>query len=161
MLPPSGRIPEYRYVRQIANSLDRRDCAAARTDPRRHGRLALFHPFPRRARRTAIHRVLHRQHLQPQHAARLCARGKQFFDWKEAQRFGLEDIEPVTVAAYIEQLGAEMAKPSIKQDLAAIRQLFDYLVTGGTLPSKPAGSLRGPKYVVKRGKTPVSDPRPG
>jgi hypothetical protein len=32
-----------------------------------------------------------------------------------------------------------MAKPSVKQHLAAIRQLFDYLVTGGILPSKPLG----------------------
>jgi integrase len=48
-----------------------------------------------------------------------------------------------------------MAKPSVKQHLAAVRQLFDYLVTGGILPSNPAGSVRGPKYVVTRGKTPV------
>jgi integrase len=61
----------------------------------------------------------------------------------------------MTVAAYIEQLGAEMAKPSVKQHLAGIRQLFDYLVTGGILPSNPAGAVRGPKYVVKRGKIPV------
>jgi site-specific recombinase XerC len=39
--------------------------------------------------------------------------------------------------------------------LAAIRQLFDYLVTSGILLSNPAGSVRGPKYVVTRGKTPV------
>jgi integrase/recombinase XerD len=43
----------------------------------------------------------------------------------------------------------------VKQHLAAIRQLFDYLVTGGILVSTPAGSVRGPKYVVTRGKTPV------
>jgi integrase/recombinase XerD len=30
---------------------------------------------------------------------------KQFFDWSEDRRLGLDDIEPVTVAAYIEQLG--------------------------------------------------------
>jgi site-specific recombinase XerC len=29
------------------------------------------------------------------------------------------------------------------------------LVTGGILPSNPAGSVRGRKYVVTRGKTPV------
>src|SRR5216683_8107421 len=51
--------------------------------------------------------------------------------------------------------GIVMAKPSVKQHLAAARQLFDYLVTGGILPSNPAGAVRGPKYVVKRGKTPV------
>jgi site-specific recombinase XerD len=45
----------------------------------------------------------------------------------------LEDIEPIAIAAYIEELGSEIAKPSVKQDLEAIRQLFDYLVTGGIL----------------------------
>ena len=59
---------------------------------------------------------------------------KQFFDWCEGHRLGLDDIEPIAISAYIEQLGAEMAKPSVKQHLAAIRQLFDYLVTGGILP---------------------------
>jgi site-specific recombinase XerC len=48
-----------------------------------------------------------------------------------------------------------MAKPSVKQQLAAIRQMFNYLVTGGILPINPAASVRGPKYVVRRGKTPV------
>jgi len=43
----------------------------------------------------------------------------------------------------------------MKQHLAAIRQLFDYLTTGGVLDVNPAASVRGPKYVVKRGKTPV------
>ena len=80
---------------------------------------------------------------------------RRFFDWCEDRGWRLEVIRPATVAAYIEQLGAEAAKPTVKQHLAAIRQLFDYLVTGGILASNPAGSVRGPKYVVKRGKTPV------
>ena len=48
-----------------------------------------------------------------------------------------------------------MARPSVKQVLAGIRQMFDYLVAGGILPVSPAASVRGPKYVSKRGKTPV------
>jgi site-specific recombinase XerD len=80
---------------------------------------------------------------------------KRFFDWCDRYHLKLEDIEPIAIAAYIEELGAEIAKPSVKQHLAAIRQLFDYLVTGGVLVSTPAGSVRGPKYVVTRGKTPV------
>ena len=80
---------------------------------------------------------------------------KRFFDWCDDHHLGLEDIEPIAIAAYIEELGAEVAKPSVKQHLAAIRQLFDYLVTGGVLVSTPAGSVRGPKFVVTRGKTPV------
>ena len=80
---------------------------------------------------------------------------KQFFEWCEDRRLRLERIDSVAVAAYIEQIGIDMAKPSVKQQLAAIRQMFDYLVTGGILLSNPAGSVRGPKYVVTRGKTPV------
>src|SRR6516164_4636590 len=68
---------------------------------------------------------------------------------------GLEDIEPIAISAYVEELGASIAEPSVKEHLAAIRQLFDYLVTGGVLVSTPAGSLRGPKFVVTLGKTPV------
>ena len=33
--------------------------------------------------------------------------------------------------------------------------VFDYLVTGGILPMNPASSVRGPKYTIKRGRTPV------
>lgn len=40
-------------------------------------------------------------------------------------------------------------------DLAGIRMLFNYLVSGGLLPNNPAAPVRGPKYVVKVGKTPV------
>jgi site-specific recombinase XerD len=39
--------------------------------------------------------------------------------------------------------------------LAAIRKLFDYLTTSGILEFNPASSVRGPKYVVRRGKMPV------
>jgi len=42
-------------------------------------------------------------------------------------------IRPNTVAGYVEQLAAGMARPSVKQHLAGIRQLFDYLVTGGII----------------------------
>jgi integrase/recombinase XerD len=80
---------------------------------------------------------------------------KRFFDWCDEHHLGLEDIEPIAISAYIEELGAEIAKPRVKQHLAAIRQLFDYLITGGILISTPAGSVRGPKYVVTRGKMPV------
>jgi site-specific recombinase XerD len=80
---------------------------------------------------------------------------KRFFDRCDEHHLGLEDTEPIAIAAYIEELGAEIAKPSVKQHLAAIRQLFDYLVTGGILVSTPAGSVRGPRFVVTRGKTPV------
>jgi integrase/recombinase XerD len=80
---------------------------------------------------------------------------KQFFDWCDDRGLKMEEIEAITVATYIEQLGTTASKPTVKQHLAAIRQLFDYLTTGGVLEVNPAASVRGPKYVVRRGKTPV------
>lgn len=67
----------------------------------------------------------------------------------------LRDIEPVHVASYIETLRDRLAPPSIKQQLAAIRMLFDWLVIGQQLATNPAAPVRGPKYTVKKGKTPV------
>jgi len=53
----------------------------------------------------------------------------QFADWCSAQGFDeLLDIEPIHVAAYVELLGTRLAKPSVKQHLAALRMLFDWLV---------------------------------
>ena len=48
--------------------------------------------------------------------------------------------------------------PSIKQHLAAVRMLFDWLVVGQVLPANPAAAVRGPKHRVTRGKTPVLSP---
>ena len=45
----------------------------------------------------------------------------------------------------------------MKQQLAAVRMLFDWLVTGQVVPHNPAAAVRGPKHVVKTGKTPVLD----
>jgi site-specific recombinase XerD len=61
----------------------------------------------------------------------------------------------LAVAGYIEQLTACRSAPTVKLHLAAIRMLFDYLVTGHVLPINPAASVRGPRHVVKKGKTPV------
>ena len=79
-----------------------------------------------------------------------------FFTWVEQHEIGeLADIEPVHVAAYIEALQATAAKPTVKLHLAAIRMLFDWLVVGQVLAVNPAHAVRGPKHVVRRGKTPV------
>lgn len=64
-------------------------------------------------------------------------------------------VRPVHVAAYIEGLQKKMAAPSIKLQLAAIRMLFDWLVVGQVVPVNPASSVKGPKHVVKKGKTAV------
>jgi site-specific recombinase XerD len=79
----------------------------------------------------------------------------QFLRWAEERRLTLQTIEPIAVAAYIEQLKARLAAPSVKQHLAAIRMLFDWLVTGQIIPVNPAASVKAPKHVVRKGKTPV------
>ena len=82
----------------------------------------------------------------------------RFFAWCEHHQLGqLADIEPLHVAAYIEALGTDFEKPTVKQHLAAIRMLFDWLVTGQVVATNPAHSVRGPKHVVKTGKTTVLD----
>jgi integrase/recombinase XerC len=68
-------------------------------------------------------------------------------------------IQPLHVAAYIEELGQVRSAPTVKQRLAAIRHLFDWLVIGQVVPLNPAGSVRGPSHSVKRGKTPVLAPK--
>src|SRR5439155_9349190 len=79
-----------------------------------------------------------------------------FFAWVERHQIGeLADIEPIHVAAYIEVLQTTAAKPTVKLHLAAIRMLFDWLIIGQVLAVNPAHAVRGPKHVVKRGKTPV------
>ena len=65
---------------------------------------------------------------------------RHFFAWSEHHRLGgLDDIEPLQIAAYVEQLQASMAKPSAKQYLAALRVLFDWLLTGQVLATNPTG----------------------
>lgn len=64
-------------------------------------------------------------------------------------------MKPIVVAAYVEQLSTRFGPPTVKLHLSAIRMLFDYLVTGHVLEANPASSVRGPKHVVKKGKTPV------
>jgi site-specific recombinase XerD len=82
-----------------------------------------------------------------------------FFAWCETK--GIEDlveVEPFHVGAYLKALGATHGKPTVKQHLAAVRMLFDWLVVGQVIALNPAHSVRGPKHVVKRGKTPVLTP---
>lgn len=104
----------------------------------------------------------------------------QFLEWSEGHDFTLREMTPFRVAAYVEHLAKRpdeervhnrasargkaftvtnyrtaLAAPSVKQHLAAIRMLFDWLVVGQVIPMNPASSVRGPTHVVKKGKTPV------
>lgn len=68
-------------------------------------------------------------------------------------------IQPIHVAAWIEDLGTTLSVPTVKQRLAAIRHLFDWFVVQQVVQVNPTASVRGPKHVVKRGKTPVLEPQ--
>ena len=51
----------------------------------------------------------------------------QFSNWCFQRSVGLEQVEPMIVAAYIEQLSKERAAATVKQHLAAIKSLFDWV----------------------------------
>jgi hypothetical protein len=77
---------------------------------------------------------------------------KQFLEWCDERQFKLAVIEAITVATYIERLGTRASKLTIKQHLAAIRplvRLSDHRRHFWEV--NPAASVRGPRYMVKRG----------
>jgi site-specific recombinase XerD len=86
--------------------------------------------------------------------ARACGR---FFAWCEDRGLALTTIRPFDVATYIEGLQQTHSAPGVKQQLAAVRMLFDWLIIGQVVPFNPASAVRGPKHVVKTGVTPVLD----
>ena len=75
-----------------------------------------------------------------------------FFAWCEQRGLALPAIQPVHVAAYVELIGRELSAPSVKQHLAAVRMLFDWLVVGQVVPHNPAAAVRGPKHSAAKGK---------
>jgi integrase/recombinase XerD len=70
-------------------------------------------------------------------------------------RLTLTSIHPVHVAAYIQNLTKIKSAPTVKQHLAAINMCLNWMTSGGIIDFNPAASVRGPRHVVKRGKTPV------
>src|SRR5271165_467531 len=70
----------------------------------------------------------------------------------------IADVQPLHVSTWIEAATRELAAPSVKQRLAALRHLFDWLVNGQVVPINPAHTVRGPRHVVTTGQTPVLDP---
>ena len=91
------------------------------------------------------------------HTRRACARATdEFLAWcASAGVPSIGAVQPVHVATWIEAGTRELAAPSVKQRLAAIRHLFDWLVTGQVVPVNPAASVRRPRHVATSGLTPV------
>jgi site-specific recombinase XerD len=80
---------------------------------------------------------------------------RTFCSWCDARQLTLKTLRTHHVAAYVELLGKRYQAPTVKQHLAAIRMLFDWLVVRQVVEMNPAAAVRGPRHVVKRGKTPV------
>ncbi|WP_456740468.1 tyrosine-type recombinase/integrase [Bradyrhizobium sp. USDA 4469] len=80
----------------------------------------------------------------------------RFLSWCDSQRvIDICCIEPLHVAVYLKTLQDFYGKPTIKQHLAAIRALFNWLLVGQVVKANPAISVKGPKYDMTRGLTPV------
>ncbi|MCC7230614.1 MAG: tyrosine-type recombinase/integrase [Fimbriimonadaceae bacterium] len=77
----------------------------------------------------------------------------QFLEWCEQRGLTLATIEPMHVAAYIEKHPG--APQTVKQHLAGIRMLFDWLVVGQVVRLNPAAAVRGPRHSYRKGKTPI------
>jgi site-specific recombinase XerD len=115
---------------------------------------ALFAPTPR-----AVQRVVEffTARINNDHTRRAYLNAaRRFGQWCAAHGLGqLAEVQPFHVAAFVKELQGQLAPPTVKQHLAALRMLFDWLVTGHVIDTNPAHAVRGPKYVVNRGKTPV------
>ena len=115
---------------------------------------ALFTPTPQAARRML--EFFTAQINNPHTRRAYLNASRRFAAWCQDHRIGrLAEVQPVHVAAFIQHLQGQLAPATVKQHLAALRVLFDWLVTGHILQLNPAHAVRGPKYSLKRGKTPV------
>jgi len=82
----------------------------------------------------------------------------EFLAWcAQAGVRSMTEVQPLHVAAWIELQTQTLSAPTVKQHLAAIRHLFDWLVIGQVVPHNPAASVRGPSHTTRKGKTPVLD----
>src|SRR5581483_7757688 len=71
----------------------------------------------------------------------------EFMAWcEEHEAASLAAVQPLHVATWIEMQTRAVSAPTVKQQLAGIRHLFDWLVTGQVVPVNPAASVRGPSH---------------
>jgi len=114
----------------------------------------IFAPTPKAARRTM---EFFTAQINNDHTRKAYINAtRRFAQWCDQHGISqLAEVQAIHVAAFVKHLQGEFSAPTVKQHLAALRMLFDWLVTGHILETNPAHSVRGPKYVVKKGKTPV------
>lgn len=114
----------------------------------------IFAPTPKAARRTL---EFFTAQINNDHTRKAYLNAtRRFAEWCDTRGIAqLAGVQPVRIAAFVKELQGRFSPPTVKQHLAALRMLFDWLVTGHVLDVDPAHAVRGPKYVVKKGKTPV------
>lgn len=89
-----------------------------------------------------------------EHTRRAYARAAvRFFSWCEQKNVGFAEILPPMIGIYFRELEEELSTPSVKQELSAIKKLFDFFVNQGVMPFNKAATVRGPKYSPREGKT--------
>ena len=114
----------------------------------------LFAPTPRVAKRVFEFFTTPLNNDHPRKAYMNAAR--RFAGWCETRGIAeLAAVEPSHIGAFIKHLQSQFTPPTVKQHLAALRMLFDWLVIGHVIEVNPAHAVRGPKYGVRKGKTPV------
>ena len=115
---------------------------------------ALFTPTPKAAQRVL---EFFTAQINNDHTRRAYLNAtRRFAAWCSQKNIDeLSRVQPFHVAGFVKDLQTELSPPSVKQHLAALRMLFDWLVVGHVIEVNPAHAVRGPKHVVKKGKTPV------
>lgn len=95
--------------------------------------------------------------LRNAHTRRAYGRAiRRLYRWLAAEAVtDLAAVQPLHVAAFIDELIATRSTPTMKAHLAAIRHLFDWLTAGHVIAVNPAHAVRGPVHRVDRGKSPV------
>jgi len=122
----------------------------------------LFAPTPKAAKRV---REFFLTQIENEHTRKAYMNAtRRFAQWCDARGIGeLAAVEPSHIALFIKDLQEKhfaprkkpFTPPTVKQHLAALRMLFDWLVIGHVIEVNPAHAVRGPKYSLKKGKTPV------
>ncbi len=83
----------------------------------------------------------------------------RFSEW--CQTHGLDDLaklQTLHVSAYIEELQQDHSPPTVRQHLAALRMLFDFLVVRQVMPINPGHPVRGPRHSARKGMANVLNP---
>jgi site-specific recombinase XerD len=124
--------------------------------PTQRGLLAIIDGSGRKARDRIEHFL--RAAIDNDNTRRAYGRalGSFFAFLEDGGRERLQDIGPLDVRDYLDAAKVNgLSTATLKQHMAAIRMLFDHLVTGAVLEHNPALSVRAPRQKLGKGKTPV------